>query len=492
MTKMLLEVLAQDEDVRLLGPNCSRTMARIIRLQVPIENFVRVDRQGRVVCRVSQALGASNMAAFPWWQQGIQARRFSMQGPIVNPVDGKPVMFAMLPLFDPQGTAMGSINARIGLDWIKQSLTRTKLSRDAVAAIVDETGKTIVSTGSPNLVWANLNSAAGTPATVRSKNGSEWLYASAPLFENRLRVVYAQPKSSLFNTSRDELRLALILPILAILFTTLAVWIGVNRLAVRWLHGLAQLARQIAHGDYHAPGPDLRGATLEIESLGTDMLGMAAAISDRNAKLEAAADIARLLSREVHHRVKNNLQMVISLLSLQAGQPLDPSSRQALEQARIRVSTFALVYRLLYNGQGQAEEGLVDKDQLITELCAQLRASNYASSKVSLEVSCKAGSGKVDNAIPLALLLVEAVSNAYLHAFPSDKAGTIDVRLVKQGGAMLLSIIDNGIGYDRAGISEGMGYQLMHAFAGQLGGTLTVEQVPAGGVSVMLIYAPPS
>ncbi|MEO6717322.1 MAG: histidine kinase dimerization/phosphoacceptor domain -containing protein [Novosphingobium sp.] len=490
MTRLLLEVLAQDEDVRLLGPNCSRNMARIIRLQIPIENFGRVDAKGNVVCRVSQATSVTNIATYPWWQQGMQTRRFTMQGPITNPLDGKLVMIAMLPLFDAQGTSMGSINARIGLDWIKESLTRTKLAKDAVAAIVDESGKTIVSTGSADLFSGNLNSASGTPATMRSRNGTDWLYASAPLFENRLRVVYARPKSSLFDTSREELRLALILPILAILFTTLAVWVGVNRLAVRWLHDLATLARQITIGNYHAAGPNFQGATLEIESLGTDMLGMAAAISDRNDKLEAAAATAQLLAREVNHRVKNNLQMVISLLSLQVGQLLDPTSRQVLEQTRIRVSTFALVYRLLYDGQGEAEKGQVDKDQLITELCAQLRASNYAAPHVNLEVTSGVGLGQVDNAIPLALFLVEAVSNAYLHGFPDGRAGTIGVHFERQGKAIRLSIIDDGIGYDPAVVSEGMGHQLMQAFAGQLGGTLAIDKLPAGGMSVILSYTP--
>ncbi len=488
ITKTLLQILAQDNDVRNIGPHCTENLVRIIRVQAPIENFVRADAQGKIVCSVAAPSTSANLANYPWWHRGLDHGRFSIQGPIISKSTGKPVVIAMLPLFDAQGKSLGSVNARISLDWLEGSLARNKYSGRAIVGIVGAHGQTLVSVGPEKLPVVNLAASAGKVASVGSSSGAEWLYSSFPLFEDQLHVVYAEPKTSLLSAPRGQLRMALALPMLGILLTILAVWIGVNRLAVRWLRELARLAQQYAVGNYNAPGPRLDTAPVEIEALATDMKGMAVAIVERNESLEAAAATARMLAREVNHRVKNNLQMVMSLLSLQTDQVTDAQSREALEQTRIRMSTFALIHRLLYDQQDDSERGLVNMDHLFSQLCSQLRASNHFRKSVVLESTSDVGDDLVDNAIPVALFVVEAVVNAYRHAFPDGRAGTISVNFVRDRGRNILTIEDSGIGYDYAVTQPAMGNQLMIAFAEQLCGTLNVVRTSTGGVSITLSY----
>ncbi len=97
----------------------------------------------------------------------------------------------------------------------------------------------------------------------------------------------------------------------------------------------------------------LDGAPTEFRLLGEGMSEMAAAIQERDRNLREAIAQKTMLVREVHHRVKNNLQIVMSLLSLQAGRVRDPAATEALRQARARINALALVHRILYEIEDQ-------------------------------------------------------------------------------------------------------------------------------------------
>ena len=156
--------------------------------------------------------------------------------------------------------------------------------------------------------------------------------------------------------------------------------------------------------------------------------------------------------------------------------------------APARISALGLIYRLLYEDGADTEKGHVPLDTLIAELCAQLRSSHHSRAEVHLDCHASHGRISIDNAVPLALFVVEAVTNAYRHAFPDGRGGKIRMSLIEGDGKSVLSIEDDGIGFDRDATYGQMGSDLMLAFASQLDGEFESRRLPAGGTRVSLSF----
>jgi len=198
------------------------------------------------------------------------------------------------------------------------------------------------------------------------------------------------------------------------------------------------------------------------------------------------------LTHDIHHRVKNNLQIVSSLLNLQAGKISDPAARDALGQTRARIGALAQIHRLLYEESHDSDHGEVNIASLLQALCSQLRALHRGQGAVHL--ICDAASQKVpiNSAVPLTLFAVEAVTNAFRHAFPGGRTGMVTVHFDVSGDQATLAVSDNGVGYDSSQAPGSMGRQLMAAFAQQLGGVKSVTSSAAGTtVTVRYPFDPP-
>jgi two-component sensor histidine kinase len=213
---------------------------------------------------------------------------------------------------------------------------------------------------------------------------------------------------------------------------------------------------------------------------------MADAIKSRDTALTHSVAQNRAMAREVNHRVKNNLQMVMSLLELQSAQLPSEQGRTALTQTRMRIGAIALIHRILYESGESSEYGDVDMDRLTREICAQLRISN--STNVQLHSSSSIGVISVDLAMPISLFLVEAVTNAFRHAFVGNANNRIIVALTGTGDQGELSIADNGGGYLLPDNIGTMGLQLMQAYASQLNGQFATTHSNGGGTTVTLTY----
>src|SRR6185369_4965891 len=117
----------------------------------------------------------------------------------------------------------------------------------------------------------------------------------------------------------------------------IAIWLFTDRQVTRWIFYLRRIAAAYRSGHY-VIRPDLAGAPAEFQMLGDAMGEMAAGIEDRDRRLHEAVDLKTTLIKEIHHRVKNNLQIVMSLLSIQAQQIKDPAAKEALMQAQTRIN----------------------------------------------------------------------------------------------------------------------------------------------------------
>lgn len=198
------------------------------------------------------------------------------------------------------------------------------------------------------------------------------------------------------------------------------------------------------------------------------------------------------LLKEVYHRVKNNLQVVQSLLRLQVRTVSDTAAQQALLESAQRVRSMVLVHEQLYRSESLSQVALPRYvDDLLRQL---LMGSGLSPGQVSMRSKVKPASIGPDLAIPLGLLLSELVTNSLKHAFPEGRGGEIAVEMqdAPDGQGLLISVTDNGCGlppgFDPAA-TRSMGLQLAMALAQQLGGSLHFDG-DAGTRAWLIVPAP--
>jgi two-component sensor histidine kinase len=206
-------------------------------------------------------------------------------------------------------------------------------------------------------------------------------------------------------------------------------------------------------------------------------------------KVQAALAEKTVLLKEVHHRVKNNLQIISSLLYLQSDYIQDEQSRVFFRDSQNRIGTMALVHQKLYQSESLA---FIDFREYIEELANHLYAGTVKDrALICLTVDAEEVSLGVDEAIPCGLIVNELVSNSLKHAFPDGGEGEISVRCrVEEDGWITLTVSDNGIGLP-PGLdfrnTETLGLQLVTMLVKQLRGRIAIDPEP-GGTAVRLSF----
>lgn len=203
-------------------------------------------------------------------------------------------------------------------------------------------------------------------------------------------------------------------------------------------------------------------------------------------RLKSSLQEKEVMLREIHHRVKNNLQIMASLLRLQSESLDDPAALAAFEQSRQRIRSMALVHEELYHSQNLAQ---VDLASYLQKLGAYLHSAYGSGPAVEILVEAEQVHVSVEKAIPCGLIVNELVSNAMKYAFEGRARGTITIQLRTRGDELLLRVADNGVGLP-AGLeierSETLGLQLVSILAHQLEGELQLEDAP--GAALRLVF----
>ncbi len=188
-----------------------------------------------------------------------------------------------------------------------------------------------------------------------------------------------------------------------------------------------------------------------------------------------------VLLKEIHHRVKNNLQVISSLLRLQAANIKDDISARALLQSQHRVESMALVHEQLYESEDFRE---VDMARHAAKLVANLCESyGVDPGRIATHVTVDCVPLTVDQAIPVSLILTELVSNALSHGFPEGRSGAVRVEFHRAAGRIRLDVADDGVG-----VPEGMeprrgrslGLSIVNILAKQLKGEFSWERGSRG------------
>jgi len=197
----------------------------------------------------------------------------------------------------------------------------------------------------------------------------------------------------------------------------------------------------------------------------------------KEAQIKASIEEKEALLKEIHHRVKNNLQVISSLLNLQSGYIEDPQAAEVFRDSQNRIRSMALVHEKLYQSQDLTR---VDLAEYIRNLVTYLfRAYSASATGVTLDIQADDVFLTIDTAMPCGLILNELISNTLKHAFPDGQAGEIRVELhANCDHQVTLSVADTGIGLPKdldLNTTTSLGLQLVHTLVDQLNGHIELN-----------------
>lgn len=453
---------------------------------------------GARICGAEMSL--EDASARNWFANVRRYRSFTISNYTFVPDQSEPVVVAAHAVYDDQGVFRGVIAASLRLYWLTAFLRQAELPSDGVAFLLDSNGRVLAGSDlfaeedNPALprrdgeaAWSSPPAAdapggdllaqvaerGSTEFEATGNDGVDRFYSSVGLPHGDVTLLFGVPISSALGWVEQDM-ISRFVSLAVIWLTGVgAAWIGIQRLVIRWTSDLRSMSQAYGQGDYSLTR-DFERAPAELRQLGETLEVMAGRIQSREAQLRESLAQKDLLLREIHHRVKNNLQIVASLLNIHGKSVTEVSARRALDEVKLRVRALTLVHRYLYESD---DLQLVDLGSFVSELGQAVVASNGDDRRrISFESEIPDLAILSDRAVPIALMVTEAITNALKHAFPDGREGRIRIEFdMPEPGTGRLLLVDDGVGFDVEHAKQGLGIHLMHGFAKQVGGSLTID-----------------
>nr|WP_272906835.1 sensor histidine kinase [Hyphobacterium sp. SN044] len=498
-TEELMITISSIPEVANLGAGCNNAMARITQRNRAYTNFAIFDLDGEVVCSAASMGAQTNFADTDWFQGALAAQDFVIGNFRIGVSTGEPVLVTALPFYQ-EGEIAGVMATGIRVSMIQQLGIRRDDAEDGlIAGIVDRSGTVITERTQlrvDNVDPAFLERADLGQIVVFERESDDTgvrTLAVASLIEGDIYVLLSAPKPSLLSWALLDVSSTFVLPLLMWLLALIAIWIATDHLILRWLSYLGRIARLYGLGRYEIVPVRAERAPREIRELADSFQWMATRIAERDEDLNDAIEYKQTLIREVHHRVKNNLQIVTSLLNLQLGNVADPEAVSALREAQARINALAMVHRNLYEAE---DLRFIRIEPFLTELCRlthEAGPGHKGPVRLDFQSSLKDRVISTDEAVPLSMFITEAMTNAYKHAFPdrnADNVLTIKLDEFERGDDVWIEtlVADNGVGLSEAERRQGVGSSLFEAFAIQLEGEFEIDGKPNEGVRIALRF----
>lgn len=496
-TTVLLQALRPEALELFCQPRLTSLVARL----EDIDGLARLTATGQTTC-ASRDLSTSTpqwlaqAQTSPWFQRLRDGEDTVLaRAPTVAGLP--PSMIVAIRLERPMGAFSGAMIALVPLSRLQPDIDDPALPEGSQAALTDATGRLLTVTERDAFLlkggealdgWVDRATDSGSTIFEGDDvRGRHRVYAGTSVAGGDVYALLSAPSPNVFSWARLNPLGVLFAPILAWVLALMCVtWVS-ERIVVRWMHYLERVAALYAKGKFNVRPTQAVHAPAEIRNLASTLNNLADTISARNQSLTASLEEKDALMREIHHRVKNNLQIISSLLSMQQRALTDEPAKAAVGDTRQRIAALALIYRTLYQSD---DLRYADARVFLTDLVGQLIAGEAGRGPV-VTSSVEADSLVVDpdKLAPLALWLVEAVSNAQKHAF-AGRGGDLKVRFKVDGDTSILEVEDDG-----PGVSEteraGVGRTLMGAFAKQLRGTAEMVPSPSGGTLARMTFATP-
>jgi two-component sensor histidine kinase len=326
---------------------------------------------------------------------------------------------------------------------------------------------------------ASLMSEQGSSFVDRSEAGQRRAFAVVPLQQGALYLMGSWPANRLSASVLEGAAPAFLFPALMWAASLLVAWLAAESQVLRHVRVLRDRITAFAAGDRKMPALDMDGAASELRSVGQAYRQMTAAVVRNEADLENTIHQKEVLLREVHHRVKNNLQLIASILNMQLRSARTAEAKEAMRTVQDRVISLATVHRELYQTSGLTD---VRADELIPRVARDLmRLGTGAGRRLDLETHVDDIRLTPDQAVPLALFLTEAMANVIKHTHTTGSAPLlVGLRLERIGESVARFTLTNPLVPEGATDAlrwtpggDGFGSQLLAAFSQQLTGTVS-------------------
>jgi two-component sensor histidine kinase len=488
---ILLQTLAPGS----VGFQCAQRLAQVTQRIPGYANLIRFDRQGRVACAAGGVPNDPARASRGWFRELAAGDRVVVTRETGQAYAGEPSVLAAVRATAPGGGFDGAFAAVIPLSSLQPSVNDPSLPSHSEVALVDAQGRFINATdlrafGAPPRDWRRRVEKDGSTVWYAADQiGKRRVYSAAPAVGDDVFVLLSAASPGPLSWARLNPLTGIIFPLLTFVLALGAVSMVTDRVVVRWIAYLQRIAALYAKGRLSVRPIQAEQMPPEIRDLAATLEQMAEGIVGRDASLRDSLAQKDALMREIHHRVKNNLQVISSLLNMQQRSLSDPAARAAMSDTRQRITALALIYRALYQGPDLKR---VDLRPFLEELTAQLVAGEMLHGPgVETHLHVDALVIDPDRLAPLALFAVEAITNAQKHAF-AQRGGVLTVNFHVRGDEAELEICDDGQVEENALLASGVGRTLMTAFARQLRGRAELVRNAAGGVTARLLFPTPS
>lgn len=445
--------------------------------------FIRAD--GQMLCRSRGEV--VDFSDSPRFQAAIARNGPTIE---VNPsgaVTGLPVIIVSYPVMR-RDIVAGFVSLSFPIQVANKLLETTDKTTGLKMAIINLDGTVIAATGGIEEAEGFLPVNVSTESLVartrqsfgaESGAGEARYFAVAPMIDETLVLVGSWSTDSVINDNTTlRARMAVFFPVLMWVTGLAVAVLGLQRLVVRHVKKLRSAMRQFALGDRRQGNLVLDDPPEEFADAQRAFNRMVLIISEAEARREDDLRDKEVLLREVHHRVKNNLQLIASIMNMQARNAKSHEARHMLSGLQRRVRGLATLHRTLYTTPDMTT---IDSAELIQTVVDDL---SILSADHGIEVKTRLGSFPLypDQAVPLSMFIAEALTNAFKHAGSSTGLGNvIHVDLEQCEDQQLRLSIVNGIPASDEppapeGAPEGLGARLMTAFARQIDGTIETEK----------------
>jgi two-component sensor histidine kinase len=477
-----------------VGLECAPRLASLLDRLRGYENFIRFNSQGRVQCAAASVGADPNIQNSQWFSRLKSGEPLVVVTAPEHLYSERPSVLAAMRAGGDDGGFDGALVALLSVDSLRPDVSDPTLPPDTEVALIDDQGRIAAATNirafaPPPAGWAAKAMApGGLLYRAKALDGQPRSQVVAPLVGDDLFVMLSAPAPRFLSWARLNAIYNIVLPLIGWLAAWMAVWIVTDRVVIRWLHYLDRIASIYAKGRFSVRPVQAENAPQEIRALAQTLDTMADAIVVRDLTLHENLEQKDTLMREIHHRVKNNLQIITSLLNMQQRALKDPAAREAMADTRQRITALALIYRALYQSPDLRR---VDLRQFLEELIGQMASGDGGRPSI-VRTELKADDLEIDpdKLAPLALFAVEAIANARRRAFVEGE-GLIKVSFTVLEEEVALEISDNGVEDAACEAAEGVGRTLMSAFARQLRGRMEISTLAEGGAVVRLTFPPP-
>ncbi len=479
-TGRILSLLAADADIRALRPGaCDETLRDVVDSLKEYRMAIAVGPDGVVRCRSDTSRPVGPATDWRWFKEATAERRLVVSSIFQSASLQNRTLVAARPIIGADQAVLGVVGLYFDLGALLGASPAGSMTPDTSLTLLDAHGGRLQLAGAAlNLspeAQANLVRVAGNEeaalATVRDESGKDIVIAVTTLVPQRLYAAMARDVDAILAPLRAKLAMNLAVLLAIWLVAVLAIGAMTHRMIVRWILHLRN-----ATTDYIAGRPVSRAATLaaapvELRELGTSIFEMMEVSDRRGDDLKEAIAHRDQMIKEIHHRVRNNLQIIASLLNLQTRTVTEPAARETLLSLRTRINALALIHRNLYENH---DLQLIDLDNFLPMLCNQLQDLSAAGRRhVAIRTVVPSLSVPADAAVTLSMLLTEIVSSMVKQLSPGETGpASITVELSPvAAGRQRLTVSAEGIA-DPFGFSDGLSRQLIEGYVRQLGGTI--------------------